>query len=123
MALAGPHFDFHSCSSVFIRGCKCFSTPRSTFHRNGRLAQLSRRAYAGFMAQPDCQQCGGTGWKTVEHVAEEEKLKRVSWEKPVEGTDTRRRVWAVPCDCTGKDRAARVMSRARIPTRYEQCDF
>ena len=75
------------------------------------------------MAQPDCSLCGGTGWKTVERVAEEEKLKRVSWEKPVEGTDTRRRVWAVPCDCTGKDRAARVMSRARIPTRYEQCDF
>jgi DNA replication protein DnaC len=75
------------------------------------------------MAKPDCPHCGGTGWKTVEQVAEEEKLKRVSWEKPVEGTDTRRRVWAVPCDCTGKDRAARTMSRARIPTRYEHCDF
>ena len=56
-------------------------------------------------------------------VAEEEKLKRVSWEKPVAGTNTTRRVWAVPCDCTGTDRAARTMARARIPKRYEHCDF
>jgi DNA replication protein DnaC len=75
------------------------------------------------MAQPDCPQCGGTGWKTVERIAEDEKLKRVSWEKPIEGTDKRRRVWAVPCDCTGSDRAARTISRARIPRRYEHCDF
>jgi DNA replication protein DnaC len=75
------------------------------------------------MAQPDCPLCGGTGWKTVERVAEEEKLKRVSWEKPIEGTNATRRVWAVPCDCTGKDRTARTMARARIPTRYEHCDF
>ncbi len=75
------------------------------------------------MAQPDCPICGGAGWKTVERVSEEENLKRVSWEKPIEGTNTRRRVWAVPCDCTGKDRAARVLNRARIPNRYEHCDF
>ena len=75
------------------------------------------------MAQPDCPLCGGTGWKTVERIAEDEKLKRVSWEKPVAGIDTTRRVWAVPCDCTGTDRAARTMSRARIPRRYEHCDF
>ena len=75
------------------------------------------------MAQPDCPICGGAGWKTVERVSEEENLKRVSWEKPIEGTDTKRRVWAVPCDCTGKDRAARVLNRARIPNRYEHCDF
>jgi DNA replication protein DnaC len=75
------------------------------------------------MAQPDCPICGGAGWKTVERVSEEENLKRVSWEKPIEGTNTKRRVWAVPCDCTGKDRAARVLNRARIPNRYEHCDF
>ncbi len=75
------------------------------------------------MAQADCQLCGGTGWKTVERVSQEENLKRVSWEKPVEGTKTTRRVWAVPCDCTGKDRTARALSRARIPSRYEHCDF
>lgn len=75
------------------------------------------------MAQPDCPVCSGSGWKTVERVSEEENLKRVSWEKPYEGTDIKRRVWAVPCDCTGKDRASRVMGRARIPNRYEHCDF
>ena len=87
------------------------------------LAQVVTRAYADFMARPDCLLCGGTGWKTVERVAEEEKLQRVSWERPVEGTNATRRVWAVPCDCTGKDRSARVLARARIPTRYEHCDF
>jgi DNA replication protein DnaC len=75
------------------------------------------------MAHPDCLLCGGTGWKTVERIAEDEKAKRVSWEKPVAGTSETKRVWAVPCDCTGSDRAARTMARARIPRRYEQCDF
>jgi len=75
------------------------------------------------MAQPDCTLCGGTGWKTVERLAEDEKPKRVSWEKPIEGTGEKRRVWAVPCDCTGSDRAARTIGRARIPRRYEHCDF
>jgi DNA replication protein DnaC len=75
------------------------------------------------MAQPDCPLCGGTGWKTVDRVAEDEKLTRGSWMKPVEGSDALKRVWAVPCDCTGKDRTARTMGRARIPNRYEHCDF
>src|SRR4029077_7629324 len=75
------------------------------------------------MAQPDCPVCGGTGWKTVEHVLEEEKLKRVAWEKPIEGANATKRVWAVPCDCTGKDRTARTIGRARIPNRYEHRDF
>src|ERR1700732_3719309 len=75
------------------------------------------------MAQSDFPLCGGTGWKTVEHVAEEERLTRGSWEKPIEGTNATKRVWAVPCDCTGKDRTARTIGRARIPNRYEHCDF
>lgn len=82
------------------------------------------------MAKPDCPLCGGSGWKTVEHVVEEDRLKRVSWEKPIEGQSAgntgaaaTRRVWAVPCDCTGMDRVARALARARIPTRYEHCDF
>ena len=75
------------------------------------------------MAQPDCPLCGGTGWKTVDRVAEEEKRTRGSWEKPIESAHAAKRVWAVPCDCTGKDRNARSMARARIPTRYEHCDF
>jgi len=100
-----------------------FSTLNYCFNRAGHLAQLQRRAYAVLMAQPDCPLCGGTGWKTVERVAEEEKVTRGSWLKPIEGTDTGKRVWAVPCGCTGKDRSSRAMGRARIPTRYEHCDF
>lgn len=30
---------------------------------------------------------------------------------------------AVPCDCGMEERAARAMERARIPKRYEHCDF
>ncbi len=30
---------------------------------------------------------------------------------------------AVPCDCAQGDRAARILARARIPRRYEHCDF
>jgi DNA replication protein DnaC len=100
-----------------------FSTRATSFHRLGHLAQLLARAYAHDMAQPDCPICNGCGWKVVERVSEEENLKRVSWEKSYEGTDIKRRVWAVPCDCTGKDRAARMWGRARIPHRYEHCDF
>jgi DNA replication protein DnaC len=75
------------------------------------------------MAQTDCTLCGGTGWKTVERVGEDEKPKRASREKPVEGAGATKRVWAVPCDCTGKDRTARTIGRTRIPNRYEHCDF
>jgi len=75
------------------------------------------------MAQPDCPLCGGTGWKTVERIAEDEKPKRLPTLKPQEGADAKRRVWAVLCDCTGGDRAARTLAHARIPKRYEHCDF
>ena len=91
------------------------------------------------MAQPDCPLCGGTGWRTVERAAEEDRLIRVPTQagKPIEdapgaarpagarqaGMNVAKRVWAVPCDCTGKDRTARAMARSRIPTRYEHCDF
>ena len=75
------------------------------------------------MAQPDCPLCGGTGWKTVEQAVEKEKLTRGPRERPIEGASAAKRVWAVPCDCTGKDRTARTMGRARIPNRYEHCDF
>ena len=75
------------------------------------------------MAQPNCPLCGGTGWKTVDRVAEEEKRTRGSSVKPIEVTHATKRVWAVPCDCTGKDRVARAMGRARLPNRYEHCDF
>ena len=71
------------------------------------------------MAQPNCPLCGGTGWKTVERVAGDEKARR----RPVAGASEPKGVWAVPCDCTGADRAERTTARARIPRRYEHCDF
>ena len=75
------------------------------------------------MAKPDCPMCGGTGWKTVERSGEKETQSRGSREKTGEGANASKRVWAVPCDCTGKDRTARILARARIPNRYEHCDF
>jgi DNA replication protein DnaC len=76
------------------------------------------------MAQSDCKLCGGTGWKVVEHPADEDKKPHtLTWMKAKEDTGLKQRVWAVPCDCTGSDRSARTMSRTRIPKRYEHCDF
>jgi DNA replication protein DnaC len=59
------------------------------------------------MAQPDCPQCGGTGWKMVAAEASRDGEGRL----------------AVRCDCAAGDRVARVLERARIPRRYEHCDF
>ncbi|HEX4642195.1 MAG TPA: ATP-binding protein [Candidatus Acidoferrales bacterium] len=75
------------------------------------------------MAQPDCPLCGGFGWKTVELPAEDDKLARGLREKPAAGAHAVKRTRAVPCDCTGKDRTSRILGRARIPNRYEHCDF
>ena len=103
---------------------------RSAFHSAGHLALVAGRAYIGIMARPDCPLCSGNGWKTVERLDEVERLdkaekpKRVSRiEADEHNHDVLRRVWAVPCDCTGSDRASRTMARTRIPKRYEHCDF
>lgn len=58
------------------------------------------------MAQANCPQCGGTGWKTVE----------------AEGPAGPGKV-AVRCDCSTADGPARILARARIPRRYADCDF
>ncbi len=52
--------------------------------------------------QAVCPQCGGTGWKEV-------------------GTGGARRVRR--CDCVAGSRAQRLLERARIPARYEHCEF
>lgn len=54
------------------------------------------------MPLENCQHCQGTGWKLVSHGPGK---------------------FAVACDCGSGERAARVMDRARIPKRYEHCDF
>ena len=52
--------------------------------------------------QAVCPQCGGTGWKEV-------------------GSGGARRV--TRCDCVVGSRAQRLLERARIPARYEHCEF
>jgi DNA replication protein DnaC len=57
------------------------------------------------MALENCSLCRGTGWKLVPR------------------SDGTRGSVAVACDCGMEERAARVISRAHIPKRYEHCDF
>src|SRR5215472_5430630 len=57
------------------------------------------------MAREDCPLCKGTGWKLV----------------PRQGR-TPGQV-AVACACAMEGRAEMVIERARVPKRYEHCDF
>jgi DNA replication protein DnaC len=57
------------------------------------------------MALENCPHCRGTGWKLVPRA------------------DGARGTVAVACDCGTAQRVRRVMERARIPKRYEHCDF
>jgi len=57
------------------------------------------------MARDDCPLCRGTGWKLVARKV---------------GTPGE---MAVACECGMEERAGKVMERARIPKRYEHCDF
>jgi DNA replication protein DnaC len=57
------------------------------------------------MAREDCLICRGTGWKLVPR-----------------GDRAGGNV-AVACECGTAERATQVISRARIPKRYEHCDF
>jgi DNA replication protein DnaC len=76
------------------------------------------------MAQADCPNCQGSGWKIVERT--------VAGAQPLAATESARlgssagepnMVWAVPCDCTTSDRPDRALTRARVPERYRHCDF
>jgi DNA replication protein DnaC len=78
------------------------------------------------MARPDCPLCSGTGWRLVERVDASEPAERVIERKnarPGVSLDAPKLTWAVPCDCTGSNRAQQALVRARIPKRYEHCDF
>ena len=91
------------------------------------------------MAQANCPICGGTGWKIVEGdavldpakvrvpveaaaTAEAAEEKAFVWRKEKGAAQGAPRV-AVLCDCGVGDRTARVLARARVPGRYEHCDF
>src|SRR5580704_5413215 len=57
------------------------------------------------MAREDCRMCRGTGWRMVARK---------------DGTPGQ---MAVACECGMEERAEKVLERARIPKRYEHCDF
>jgi DNA replication protein DnaC len=57
------------------------------------------------MPSENCGLCKGTGWKLVARP------------------DGAAGSMAVPCECGMQERATRVMERARVPKRYEHCDF
>jgi len=91
------------------------------------------------MAHADCPLCGGTGWKIVEgdgvldpaHARVSEKAAEQADRDGVNAFALRaergalggRPRLAVRCDCAQADRTTRILSRARIPRRYEHCDF
>src|SRR6202048_3497332 len=57
------------------------------------------------MAMENCPLCRGTGWRLGQRV---------------NGAPS---TVATACDCGTEEGALRVMERARIPKRYEHCDF
>jgi len=54
------------------------------------------------MAQKDCPQCEGTGWK------------------PIEVNGIRR---VTRCDCQNLEHSALLLKQAHIPPRYEHCEL
>ncbi len=72
---------------------------------SGCLAVRPPRTYAVRMALENCPLCRGTGWKLVPRP------------DGVAGKV------AVACDCGMEERSERVLERAHIPKRYENCDF
>lgn len=78
------------------------------------------------MAESQCPLCSGTGWRLVERVDSNEKLDGMAQRKRAAASTSSgspKLTWAVPCDCTGTKRATRALIRARIPPRYQNCDF
>ncbi len=61
---------------------------------------------AGKAATAACPICGGSGWKTVESAEGSAKARAVT-----------------RCDCVAGKRTGRLLEMARIPKRYEHCDF
>jgi DNA replication protein DnaC len=73
------------------------------------------------MAQPDCPNCQGSGWKVVERT--EKGAQPASVDRPGIGPGEPKMEWAVACDCTSGERTERALQRARVPERYRHCDF
>jgi DNA replication protein DnaC len=72
---------------------------------NGKSGSRVPALQGNAMAREDCPLCRGTGWKLV--VRKDGRPGNV----------------AVSCECSTEERANAVMERAKIPKRYEHCDF
>lgn len=78
------------------------------------------------MAESQCPLCGGTGWRLVARGDSREKTEGgTQRNKAAQATASERPklTWAVPCDCSETARATGCLTRARIPRRYDHCDF
>ena len=93
------------------------------------------------MARPDCPKCGGTGYKILEGDVElSPAVARVPELAARAAAANGERGFvlagdahpgpsvglprvAVLCECAESERAVRALQRARIPARYEHCDF
>jgi DNA replication protein DnaC len=77
------------------------------------------------MARADCPKCGGTGWRTVEvAVAGRSGAGNgATTANAASGRGVAPARQAVLCDCASDDRYERLLAAARIPRRYEHCDF
>ncbi len=79
------------------------------------------------MALAECPKCGGTGWKVVERpgLRDEAKVVAVADDRPGAAAGEPSVGWrfAVRCDCAAADRMVRALEQARVPKRYEHCDF
>lgn len=78
------------------------------------------RLYPESMARKDCPHCGGTGWKVVE-ADNRGREAAYSLDQPGAGQGAPR--VAVRCECSMEDQQTRVLTRARIPPKYERCSF
>lgn len=95
------------------------------------------------MAQENCAKCDGTGWKIVEGDREigpaEQRVSDMAAEQAKadgvkafavshpNGSKNKASAgfprMAVPCECTFADKRSRVLERARLPKRYQHCNF
>jgi DNA replication protein DnaC len=95
------------------------------------------------MAQANCPKCDGTGWKIVEgerevqpaeqrvpeaaaKQAEADGVKAFAVSRPngsKHSSSAGLPRMAMPCECTFADKRSRLLERARLPKRYQHCDF
>lgn len=97
----------------------------------------------GIMAQANCPKCEGTGWKIVEGDREirpgEQRVPEAAVRQAqadgvkafavAAGNGSKGHAatgfprMAVPCECTLADKRSRAQERARLPKRYQHCNF